>query len=147
MRWRDRSSLGRAAVGVAVALALLTAAIWSAHGRFPGLHGLDVDRRVIYVGTFSKTSFPALRLGFVIVPPDLRDRIIGARRSADIHPAALHQTVVADLMISNAFERHLRRMRTEYRRGSTRWPTPLGATVAASWSCVQSRPGCTLWPI
>ena len=47
----------------------------------PCLHGLDVDGRVIYVGTFSKTLFPALRLGFVIVPPDLRERLVAARRA------------------------------------------------------------------
>ena len=38
----------------------------------PCLHGMDVDNRVIYVGTFSKSLFPSLRLGFVVVPPDLR---------------------------------------------------------------------------
>ena len=51
----------------------------------PCLHGLDVDGRVIYVGSFSKTMFPALRLGFLIVPPDLRDVVLAARRAADIH--------------------------------------------------------------
>ena len=52
----------------------------------PCLHGLDVDGRVIYVGSFSKTLFPALRLGFLIVPPDLHDTVLAARRAADIHP-------------------------------------------------------------
>ena len=52
----------------------------------PCLHGLDVDGRVIYVGSFSKTLFPALRLGFVIVPPDLQDRLVAARAAADQHP-------------------------------------------------------------
>ena len=49
----------------------------------PCLHGLDVDGRVIYVGSFSKTLFPALRLGFLIVPPDLAGPPRGgARRGA-----------------------------------------------------------------
>jgi GntR family transcriptional regulator/MocR family aminotransferase len=81
----------------------------------PCLHGLDVDGRVIYVGTFSKTLFPALRLGFLIVPPDLRDTMINARRALDFHPAAPEQAVLADFMEGGHFERHLRRMRTEYR--------------------------------
>jgi GntR family transcriptional regulator/MocR family aminotransferase len=81
----------------------------------PCLHGLDVDGRVIYVGTFSKTLFPALRLGFLIVPPDLRDGMINARRALDFHPAAPEQAVLADFMEGGHFERHLRRMRTEYR--------------------------------
>jgi len=81
----------------------------------PCLHGLDGDGRVIYVGSFSKTLFPALRLGFLIVPSVLHDAVLAARRASDIHPAALSQAVVADLMTSGAFERHLRRMRGEYR--------------------------------
>jgi GntR family transcriptional regulator/MocR family aminotransferase len=81
----------------------------------PCLHGLDVDCRVIYVGTFSKTLFPALRLGFVVVPLDLRAAVLAARRAADIHPTGLDQAVLADIMSGGHFERHLRRMRTEYR--------------------------------
>ena len=81
----------------------------------PCLHGLDVDGRVIYVGSFSKTLFPALRLGFLIVPPDLRDAVLAARRAADIHRATMDQAVLADFMTGGHFERHLRRMRTEYR--------------------------------
>src|SRR5260370_10195032 len=51
----------------------------------PCLHGLDVDSRLIYVGSFSNTLFPALRLGFLIVPPDLRPavpRAAGTQRPA-----------------------------------------------------------------
>ena len=81
----------------------------------PCLHGLDADGRVIYVGSFSKTLFPALRLGYVIVPPDLYAPMLNARLSSDIHPHGLMQQVVADLMIEGHFERHLRRMNTAYR--------------------------------
>jgi GntR family transcriptional regulator / MocR family aminotransferase len=81
----------------------------------PCLHGLDADGRVIYVGTFSKTLFPSLRLGFLIVPEDLYDAVLTARRVADIHPTGLNQAVLADLMTGGHFERHLRRMRIEYR--------------------------------
>ena len=80
----------------------------------PCLHGLDIDGRVIYVGSFSKTMFPALRLGFLIVPTDLREVVLAARRAADIHPATMDQAVLADFMTGGHFERHLRRMRTEY---------------------------------
>jgi GntR family transcriptional regulator/MocR family aminotransferase len=81
----------------------------------PCLHGLDAEGRVIYVGSFSKTLFPALRLGFLIVPPDLQDRFLAARRAADLHPPLHDQTVLADFMIGGHFERHLRRMREAYR--------------------------------
>jgi len=81
----------------------------------PCLHGLDVDGRVIYVGSFSKTLFPALRLGFVIVPSDLQGRLVAARAAADQHPPVLDQTVLADFIVEGHFARHLRRMRAAYR--------------------------------
>jgi GntR family transcriptional regulator / MocR family aminotransferase len=80
----------------------------------PCLHGLDVDGRVIYVGSFSKTLFPALRLGFVIVPSDLREGLVAARAAADQHPPTLDQTVLADFIVEGHFARHLRRMRLVY---------------------------------
>jgi GntR family transcriptional regulator/MocR family aminotransferase len=82
----------------------------------PCLQGLDADGRVIYVGTFSKTLFPALRLGYVIVPPGLSGAMARARGASGFHPPVLDQGVLADLMEAGIFERHLRRMRREYRR-------------------------------
>ncbi len=81
----------------------------------PCLHGLDVDGRVIYVGSFSKTLFPALRLGFMIVPNDLHDGLLGVRRGGEVHPPRLDQAVLADFMLGGHYERHLRRMRAAYR--------------------------------
>jgi GntR family transcriptional regulator / MocR family aminotransferase len=81
----------------------------------PCLHGLDADGRVIYVGSFSKTLFPALRLGFLIVPRDLRDRLVAARAAADQHPPTIDQAVMADFLVEGHFARHVRRMRVAYR--------------------------------
>lgn len=81
----------------------------------PCLHGLDADGRVIYVGSFAKTLFPSLRLGFMIVPQDLREGLLAARRTSDNHPPVLEQVTLADFMRAGHFERHLRRMRTAYR--------------------------------
>jgi GntR family transcriptional regulator/MocR family aminotransferase len=81
----------------------------------PCLHGLDVDGRVIYVGSFSKTLFPALRLGFLIVPPDLQEGLVTALAAADQHPPTLEQAVLADFIVEGHFARHLRRMRVAYR--------------------------------
>ena len=82
---------------------------------FPCLHGLDTDGRVIYVGTFAKSIFPALRLGFLIVPGDLRDSFLQARRAADLHPPLLEQLALADFIAEGHYARHLRRMRAAYR--------------------------------
>ena len=80
----------------------------------PCLHALDPEGRVIYVGTFSKTLFPALRLGFLIVPNDLTDGVAAARIATDIHPPLLEQTVLAEFMTRGHYQRHLRRMRMAY---------------------------------
>ena len=80
----------------------------------PCLHALDPDGRVIYVGTFSKTLFPALRLGFLIVPRDLQPGFLMARLATDLHAPVLEQRVLAAFMERGHYERHLRRMQAAY---------------------------------
>src|SRR5581483_3174961 len=78
------------------------------------LQGLDSDARVIYIGTFSKVMFPALRLGYVVVPRDLVPAFSAARDSADIFSATLYQSVLTDFIREGHFARHIRRMRMLY---------------------------------
>ena len=78
------------------------------------LQGLDTEGRVVYVGTFSKVMFPALRIGFVIAPPSLLPALAAARQFAGTQQAALEQMVLADFINEGHFERHVRRMRTVY---------------------------------
>jgi GntR family transcriptional regulator/MocR family aminotransferase len=78
------------------------------------LQGLDTAGHVIYVGTFSKVLFPALRLGYVIAPPGLVDSLVRARAISDRHPPVLDQAVVADFMNEGHFTSHIRRMRELY---------------------------------
>ncbi len=81
----------------------------------PCLHGLDPDGRVIYLGSFAKTLFPSLRLGFLVVPADLREKLLAVRRSSELHPPFLDQVVLADFIREGHFGRHLRRMQSAYR--------------------------------
>jgi GntR family transcriptional regulator / MocR family aminotransferase len=78
------------------------------------LQGLDSDGRVIYVGTFSKVMFPALRLGYVVVPKDLVSVFSVARDAADIFSSTLYQAVMTDFIREGHFARHIRRMRMLY---------------------------------
>ena len=78
------------------------------------LQGLDADARVIYVGTFSKVMFPALRLGYVVVPKDLVSAFAVARDAADTFSSTLYQVVMTDFMREGHFARHIRKMRTLY---------------------------------
>lgn len=79
------------------------------------LQGLDVNARVIYVGTFSKVLFPSLRLGYVVIPSDLVDRFLTVRRAMDLGPPTFFQEVLADFISEGHFGRHIRRMRVLYR--------------------------------
>ncbi|HEX7917509.1 PLP-dependent aminotransferase family protein, partial [Rudaea sp.] len=72
------------------------------------LKSLDRDGRVLYFGTFSKVLFPSLRLGYIVLPPGLRDAFIGAKWLTDRGCPAIEQAALAHLMADGAFERHLR---------------------------------------
>jgi GntR family transcriptional regulator / MocR family aminotransferase len=79
------------------------------------LQGLDPGSQVVYIGTFSKVVFPSLRLGYVVIPPDLVERFISVRLTMDISPPNFLQLVLADFIQEGHFSRHIRRMRLLYR--------------------------------
>ena len=79
------------------------------------LQGLDRGSQVVYIGTFSKVLFPSLRLGYLVIPPDLIDRFLSVRLTIDIGPPTFLQTVLADFIREGHFSRHIRRMRLLYR--------------------------------
>ena len=75
------------------------------------LQGLDRGESVIYLGTFSRAISPALRLGYLVVPPKLVKPFHDAKWLADRHAPTLPQEVLADFMKEHHFERYLRRAR------------------------------------
>jgi GntR family transcriptional regulator / MocR family aminotransferase len=75
------------------------------------LQGLDAEGRVIYVGTFSRTIFSALRIGYLIVPESLRRAFTAAKWLCDRHTATLEQETLAEFISTGMYERHLRRVR------------------------------------
>ena len=80
------------------------------------LQGLDTAARVIYLGTFSKVMFPALRLGYLVIPEDLIPAFRVVREAMDIFAPTLTQAALADFIAEGHFARHLRRMRLVYER-------------------------------
>jgi GntR family transcriptional regulator/MocR family aminotransferase len=78
------------------------------------LQGLDRDGRVIYLGTFSKTIFPSLRLGYLVVPTNLIEVFAAARALTDLHSPLLDQAVLAEFIAERHYARHIRRMRGIY---------------------------------
>lgn len=79
------------------------------------LQGLDPGSHVVYIGTFSKVLFPSLRLGYLVIPPDLIERFVTVRFTTDISPPNFLQLVLADFIEEGHFSRHIRRMRLLYR--------------------------------
>jgi GntR family transcriptional regulator/MocR family aminotransferase len=80
----------------------------------PALQGLDRSNSVIYVGTFSKVLFPALRIGYLVVPKTLVPVLTHAKRLTDRQSALLEQQVLTDFINEGYLERHIRRMRNLY---------------------------------
>jgi GntR family transcriptional regulator/MocR family aminotransferase len=78
------------------------------------LQGLDHNARVIYIGTFSKVLFPTLRLGYIVIPPDLVDHFAAIRFAMDLGPPYFYQELLTDFMREGHFARHIRKMRLLY---------------------------------
>src|SRR5579862_1316567 len=78
------------------------------------LQGLDPNARVIYIGTLSKVLFPALRIGYMVVPPDLVGPFFTVRRVMDLGMPTFFQDVLADFIEEGHFARHIRRTRIVY---------------------------------
>jgi GntR family transcriptional regulator/MocR family aminotransferase len=84
------------------------------------LHGLDRHGRVVYAGTFSKTMFPALRVGYLVVPKALVESFTTALRNTGHAAPIAVQAALADFIGEGHFGSHVRRMRALYaERGAT----------------------------
>ena len=81
----------------------------------PSLQGLDDHGRVIYVGTFSKVMFPALRLGFMVIPKDLLKSFLDIRNASEaLSTSVLYQMAMTDFIREGHLSRHIKRMRAQY---------------------------------
>jgi len=78
------------------------------------MQGIDATGRVIYVGTFSKTMFPALRVGYLVVPPPLVEPFAVAMRHTGHSAPVAVQAALADFIVDGHFASHVRRMRALY---------------------------------
>jgi GntR family transcriptional regulator/MocR family aminotransferase len=108
------------------------------------LQGLDRDSRVVYIGTFSKVLFPALRLGYVVIPADLVARFGAIRDTMDICPPSLLQAVLTDFITEGHFARHLRRMRLLYRDRRSALVDSLRGELGSALNVLGSQAGMHL---
>ena len=82
----------------------------------PALQGLDQNDSVLYLGTFSKVLFPALRIGYLVLPPNLVALFAQAKWLHDRQLPMLEQQVLTDFIAEGYLESHIRKMRSRYER-------------------------------
>ena len=80
----------------------------------PALQGLDRHGLVLFTGSFSKVLFPSLRLGYLVLPTDLIDRVSATLSITRRHAPLMEQAILSDFIVAGHFGRHLRRMRQIY---------------------------------
>lgn len=109
------------------------------------LRGLDRKGLVIAVGTFSKILFPGLRVGWVVAPPEVMERLIVAKRAADLHTSALIQAAIYHFCRRRLLDQHMARMRLEYRRRRDALLQALARHCPAGVTWTQPQGGFSLW--
>ncbi|MCC5893642.1 PLP-dependent aminotransferase family protein [Exiguobacterium sp.] len=82
----------------------------------PSLQSMDQNERVIYLSTFSKSLMPSLRIGYMVLPPQLLNRYRERYRHFTCSVPRFEQHTLAEFMANGDFEKHLNRMRKTYRR-------------------------------
>ncbi len=107
------------------------------------LQTLDRDESVFYVGTFSKSLFPAIRVGYIVAPSWARPALIAARRSAEGPHSIVAQEALADFITEGHLTRHVRKMR-RIRCGAARRASRRARRKSRGSSRCRRWPGCIL---
>ncbi|MEC0211140.1 PLP-dependent aminotransferase family protein, partial [Paenibacillus ehimensis] len=106
------------------------------------LKTLDREERVVYVGSFTKTLLPDVRIGYAVLPPSLAQPFVRAQALYEPHPAnLLEQKALAAFMASGEYERHLRRMKRIYSRKFALFMQMLTGELSDRFRFVESDAG------
>jgi 2-aminoadipate transaminase len=109
-------------------------------GQLQGREGIPYSGNVLYLSTFSKTLAPGLRLGWVVAPAEVIQRLVQAKQGADLHTSTLAQMIAFEVAREGFLDRHVRFIRTVYRErrdamfaalqkyfpAAVHWTTPQG---------------------
>ena len=105
------------------------------------LKTLDRDERVMYIGTFSKSLFPALRMGYIVTPPWLRGALVAAKKQFDGHVPSCAADTLAAFISEGHLGRHVRKMTQLYERRRNALVTGLGEAFAGALQVVPAAAG------
>ena len=111
----------------------------------PALKARDAGGHVIHAGTFSKSLFPSLRLGYVVAARPLLDRLVSARLVADFGTSTVTQAALATLLATRGLERHVRRMRRVYAARLAALDAALRREMPDGTTWVTPRSGLLFW--
>jgi 2-aminoadipate transaminase len=111
----------------------------------PSIAALAEGAPVVYVGTFSKSFLPALRLGFAVGPPALIERMRAVKSIDDIFASSLSQAILAECLENGLYEKHLRRVRRVYRRRCQAMAAAMARDLPAGTRFTVPRGGFYIW--
>lgn len=111
----------------------------------PPLKSLPGGERVVYLGSFSKSLAPGLRLGFLVATTPFAERLRQLKEITDINTAGLSQALLADLLHAGLYRRHLVRVRREYRRRRDAMLEALSHHLPPSARFTRPRGGMHVW--
>ena len=108
------------------------------------LAAFEAAERVVYTGTFNDVLFPALRLGYLVLPKTLIDSLLSARILIDRCPPLLGQVVLADFIADGKFERYVRELRGLYQRRAQKLRSAINRSFGTSLEPTATTAGTEL---
>ncbi len=119
--------------------------LWVRNSKVPSLKSLDRAGVVIHLDSFSKVAFPGLRVGWVVAPKSVTDRLRLVKQAADLHTDQLAQAALAEFARRGQFERHLARMRKVYARRLAVMENALERHLPAGVTWAKTGGGMAVW--
>ena len=112
---------------------------------YRGLSGAGYSGNVIYLSTFSKTLAPGLRLGWIIGPPDVIQRLAQAKQGTDLHTSSFTQLLAFEVARSGFLDSHVRNLRRAYIERRDAMLSAMAASFPSSVQWTKPKGGLFVW--
>jgi 2-aminoadipate transaminase len=111
----------------------------------PSIKSMDEDGLVVYAGTFSKVISPGMRVGYVIAPAPIVQKIVVCKQGADVHSTVWSQMVCYEFMKNCDYDAHLDRLRALYREKAEFSMRAMDACLAPKITYQKINGGLFMW--